>query len=172
MVRRLRAILVVVDDIAIDEAPAASDEVRWCFGRYYEELGRRFGYVVDEALPLDADDLTPPRGLVLIVRRAGRPVGCGALKLDQPGIGEIKRMWVAEPLRGQGLGSRLLGALEAKALAAGKRVTRLDTNRTLTAAVALYRRHGYRDVAPFNDEPFADRWFEKELPGAEMRRSR
>lgn len=150
-------------DIVIAPEPAHSAEVRWCFGRYYEELGRLFGYAADAALPLGLDDLTPPRGLVLVVREAGSPVGCGALKLQQPEVGEIKRMWVDPAVRGRGLGSRLLEALEARAVEAGKRVARLDTNGSLTAAIALYRGHGYREVAPFNAEPFADHWFEKVL---------
>ena len=150
-------------DIVIIEEPADSDDVRWCFGQYYEELGRRFGYVVDAALPLGLDELTPPRGLVLIARDDGAAVGCGAIKLHQPGIGEIKRMWVAQSVRGRGLGGRLLEELEAIAVEAGKTVTRLETNRTLTAAVAMYRSHGYREVPAFNDEPFGDHWFEKEL---------
>lgn len=149
--------------ITIAEEPAHSDDVRWCFGQYYVELGRLFGYVVDEALPLGLDELTPPSGLVLIAREDGEAVGCGAIKLHQPVIGEIKRMWVAEAARGRGLGGRLLEALEAKAVAAGKSVARLDSNETLTPAMAMYRNHGYHDVPAFNDEPFATHWMEKVL---------
>jgi ribosomal protein S18 acetylase RimI-like enzyme len=150
-------------DIRIAEEPADSDAVRWCFGQYYAELGRLFGYVADEALPLGLDELMPPAGLVLVVRKDGDPVGCGALKLRHPRIAEIKRMWVAEQARGRGLGNRLLVALEEAAGAAGKSVARLDSNGTLTAAMALYRKHGYREVPAFNDDPFATHWMEKQL---------
>jgi ribosomal protein S18 acetylase RimI-like enzyme len=150
-------------DIVIAEEPADSEDVRWCFGQYYAELGRLLDYVADEALPLGLDELTHPRGSVLIARDDGELVGCGAIKLHQPAIGEIKRMWVAESARGRGLGGRLLEALEAQAQAAGKSITRLETNRALTAAIAMYRNHGYREVPPFNDEPFGDHWFEKQL---------
>lgn len=153
--------------IVIAEEPALSEDVRWCFERYYEELGRLFGFVVDEALPLGPDELTPPRGLVLLARLDGRPVGCGALKLQQPDVGEIKRMWVDPSVRGDGLGSQLLESLEARAREAGKAVARLETNRALTAAIAMYRGHGYREVAPFNEEPFGDHWFEKALEPAD-----
>ena len=47
--------------------------------------------------------------------------------------------------------------------AAGARATRLETNRTLTEAISLYRASGYREVAAFNDEPYAHHWFEKTL---------
>ncbi len=150
-------------DFVIAEEPVDSDDVRWCFGRYYAELGQMFDYVVDDALPLGLDELTPPRGLVLIAREDGEAVGSGALKLHQPGIAEIKRMWVAPRVRGRGLGRRLLEALELAATEAGKSVTRLDSNGQLTAAIAMYRSHGYRDIPPFNDEPFADHWLEKDL---------
>jgi len=150
-------------DIVIAEEPADSDDVRWCFGQYYSELGELLDYLVDEALPLGLDELTRPRGLVLIAREDGEAVGCGAVKLHQPEIGEIKRMWVAPRLRGRGLGGRLLEALETAAVEAGKSVARLDSNGQLTAAIALYRDHGYGDVPPFNDEPFATHWMEKEL---------
>jgi len=150
-------------EFTIAAEPADNDDVRWCFEQYYEELGRRFGYVVDRALLLGLDELTPPRGLVLIARELGKPVGCGAVKLGVEDIGEIKRMWVSEHVRGQGLGGRLLEALEEEAIAAGKSITRLETNKTLLAAMAMYRRHGYHEVSAFNDEPFGDHWFEKDL---------
>ena len=150
-------------DFVIAEEPAHSDDVRWCFGRYYAELGALFDYVVDDALPLGLDELTRPRGLVLIAREDGKAVGCGAVKLEGPGIGEIKRMWVAPPARGRGLGSRLLDALEAAAAEAGKSTVRLDSNGRLSAAMAMYRRHGYRDVPRFNDDPFATHWLQKRL---------
>ena len=152
--------------VIISEVRADSEDVGWCFGQYAAELGRLFGYVVDEALPLGIDDLTPPRGLVLIARRDGVAVGCGAVKLQQPAIAEIKRMWVAPLMRGRGIGRQLLAALEARALAAGKSVARLDSNERLAAALAMYDAHGYREVAAFNAEPFATHWLEKELGSA------
>jgi GNAT superfamily N-acetyltransferase len=155
-----------MSDLVISEERADSAAVRWCFGQYAAELGRLFGYVVDEALPLGSDDLTPPRGLVLVARRDGVAVGCGAVKLQHPRIAEIKRMWVAPHVRGRGIGRQLLAALEARALAAGKSVARLDSNERLQAALAMYYAHGYAEVAPFNAEPFATHWLEKELGSA------
>jgi ribosomal protein S18 acetylase RimI-like enzyme len=72
-------------------------------------------------------------------------------------------MWVAESARGLGLGRRLLAELEAWAAQRGARTVRLETNRALTEAIALYRSAGYREVPAFNDEPFAHHWFEKTL---------
>jgi ribosomal protein S18 acetylase RimI-like enzyme len=75
-------------------------------------------------------------------------------------------MWVSPSTRGLGLGRRILGELEALAARSGARLVRLETNRSLVEAIALYRSAGYREVPAFNDEPFADHWFEKELPAA------
>ena len=79
------------------------------------------------------------------------------------GVGELKRMWTAPEARGLGIARRLLAALEARAREAGLTRLHLETNRTLKEAQALYRRAGYQEVAPFNDEPYAHHWFEKRL---------
>ena len=91
------------------------------------------------------------------------PVGCGAIKRTASATIDIKRMWLAESARGLGLGRRLLADLEARAAHAGAQAVRLETNATLVEAIALYRSAGYQEVPPFNDEPFADHWFEKRL---------
>jgi GNAT superfamily N-acetyltransferase len=154
-----------MDRVVIDEAPANSPAIRWCFERYYAELDDRFadGFDVAAALPLGLDELTPPRGLVLVARLDGEPVGCGAVKLADPDVAEIKRMWVAPEARGRGLGARLLTELESRAVAAGRSVARLETNRSLVEAVAMYRSRGYVEVPAFNDERYGDHWFEKRL---------
>lgn len=72
-------------------------------------------------------------------------------------------MWVADDVRGLGIGRRMLQALEAEASALGLRVLRLETNRELGEAIRLYRTAGYREVPRFNDDPYAHHWFEKRL---------
>jgi ribosomal protein S18 acetylase RimI-like enzyme len=57
----------------------------------------------------------------------------------------------------------MLAELEGRAADYGARKVRLDTSRHLVEAISLYRGVGYREVAPFSDEPFADHWFEKTL---------
>ncbi len=140
---------------------------RFCFEAYFSELSRRFEGGFDPAGSISADDdeLTLPAGLLLVAILHGDPVGCGALKFHPGAPAEIKRMWVAQAVRGLGLGSRLLADLEARAAAAGARTVRLETNRALDEAIGLYRGAGYREVAAFNDERYADHWFEKTLDG-------
>lgn len=144
--------------------PEHPDAVR-CMKKYYAELGRRSDGGFDPAAGVSADphELRPPAGVFLVAYLHGDPVGCGALKEYGGGPSYIKRMWVDDRVRGIGVGRRLLGALEAYAASQGVRVTRLETNRLLVEAIALYRSAGYVEVAPFNDEPFSHHWFEKRL---------
>jgi ribosomal protein S18 acetylase RimI-like enzyme len=72
-------------------------------------------------------------------------------------------MWVATSARGLGVGRRILSELERHARQRGARVARLETNRTLSEAISLYRSAGYTEVDAFNDEPYAHHWFEKPI---------
>ena len=146
------------------EAPSSAAS-RWCLAEYFQELSERFEIGFDPAKSNSASDaeMTPPAGFFVVAWLDDRPVGCGALKLGERTTGEIKRMWTAPPSRGLGVARKVLRTLEAMALAAGLKKLRLETNRTLREAQALYRQEGYREVEPFNDEPYADHWFEKQL---------
>jgi DNA-binding MarR family transcriptional regulator len=136
-----------------------------CIAAYFAELDRRSESGFDPAAGISAEpaELTPPLGTFLVAWRDGEPVGCGGVKHRPGQPAEIKRMWVAESARGLGLGRRLLSALETHAARSGAAVARLETNRSLGEAIAMYRSAGYEEVAPFNDEPFAHHWFEKRL---------
>ena len=76
-------------------------------------------------------------------------------------------MWVAPSSRGLGIGKRILLRLEELARRRRLPLLRLETNKALTEAHALYRSSGYREVSPFNDEPYAHHWFEKALRPAQ-----
>jgi DNA-binding MarR family transcriptional regulator/GNAT superfamily N-acetyltransferase len=149
--------------IAVEDP--ASRDAKWCLEQYFAELDQRFeqGFESERSISADRQELTPPRGTFLLARLDGRPVGCGAVKSTEPGIGSVKRMWVCNEMRGTGLGRRLLLALEAEAAGLGLGLLRLETNRSLQEAQALYRRNGYREVEAFNDDPYADHWFEKRI---------
>ncbi|GAA5136942.1 bifunctional helix-turn-helix transcriptional regulator/GNAT family N-acetyltransferase [Pseudonocardia adelaidensis] len=160
--RLLRAGVI---EIAVTD-PAHPD-ARHCVAAYFAELDSRFdaGFDADRSNPAPDDGLRPPAGLLLVARLGAEPVGCGALRFG-PGfeaerVCEIKRMWVSSTVRGTGLGRRLLGELEAHAAKAGARLLRLETNRALAEAIALYRSAGYTEVPAFNDEAYARHWFEK-----------
>jgi DNA-binding MarR family transcriptional regulator len=141
------------------------EDARRCFAAYFAELDRRSETGYDPAAGVSAEphELRPPAGVLLIAYLGTEPVGCGALKHHPPDPTDIKRMWVADSVRGLGLGRRLLAELEARAVREGAKAVRLETNRNLTEAIAMYRKAGYVEVPAFNDEPFADHWFEKPL---------
>jgi DNA-binding MarR family transcriptional regulator len=163
-VRHLLAISMVT---IAPESPSCAD-ARWCLAHYFAELGERFEERFDpgRTLPADSKDLIPPAGAFLLARFDGQPAGCGALKALSPGTGEIMRMWVDRAHRGLGIGARILGALEEQAVVLGHHSVRLYTNRSLDEAKAMYCGNGYREVARYNDDPYADHWFEKRLgPG-------
>jgi DNA-binding MarR family transcriptional regulator/GNAT superfamily N-acetyltransferase len=140
-------------------------DARQCLRSYFAELDRRSQPGLDStaALPAEPQEFRPPAGRFLVAYLRSKPIGCGGVKHRRDAPAEIKRMWVAEPARGLGLGRRLLGELEAYAARAGSATVRLDTNRALTEAIAMYHSSGYVEVPAFNDEAFAHHWFEKTL---------
>jgi len=150
--------------IEIKRADPSSEDAKWCIEEYFKELEARFesGFDPTQSISASQLELTPPAGLLLVAYLRGEPVGCGALKFHGD-FAEVKRMWVAQSARGLGLGKRLLQALEGSAREAGVKVLRLETNRTLTEAINMYRSSGFVEVDPFNDEPYAHHWFEKHI---------
>lgn len=159
-----RLLLASTVDISVQDPrrPAA----RACLAAYVNELADRFdgGFDPERSISATDEQLTPPAGLFLVATMYGDPVGCVGLKLHGRRPAEIKRMWVAPTARGLGLGRRLLTEIERLATEHGVRTLRLETNRSLTEAIGLYRAAGYREVSPFSQEPHAHHWFEKRLP--------
>jgi len=169
--RRLVAAMSEVDRLvrasSIEFAPedARSADAERCLQRYYAELAARFpgGFALHADDAPDMDEVAPPGGCMLMARLFGEPVGCGMIRALAPGVGELKRMWVSPEVRGLGVGRRLLAELEAAALERKLRTIRLDTNGSLAEALSLYRASGYREIPRYNDNPYAQHWFEKVL---------
>jgi DNA-binding MarR family transcriptional regulator/GNAT superfamily N-acetyltransferase len=157
--------LLTVAMVEIAPIDPAHPSARFCMHEYFSELERRFDTGFDPARSISANDeeLRPPAGLFLVASMRSDPIGCGALKFHDNAPTEIKRMWVAESARGLGVGRRLLGELEQRAAEHGASTVRLETNKTLVEAIAMYRSAGYYEVAAFNDEPYAHHWFEKRI---------
>jgi DNA-binding MarR family transcriptional regulator/GNAT superfamily N-acetyltransferase len=157
--------LLLASAVQISVCDPRHPDARRAVQAYVAELALRFEDGFDPARGISAtdDEVSPPAGLFLLATLHSEPVGCGILKFHHDAPAHIKRMWVAPDVRGLGLGRRLLAELEAQAAAHGVRTLRLETNRALTEAIRLYRTAGYREVAAFNDEPYAHHWFEKTL---------
>jgi ribosomal protein S18 acetylase RimI-like enzyme len=153
-------------DVEIRPVDPEHPDARRCLAAYFGELEARSHGPFDPSTGSTAepDELRPPHGVLLLAYLRGTAMGCGALKHHPDGSSsDIKRMWVDARARGSGLGRRLLAELERRAVEHGDRAVQLETNALLVEAIALYRRAGFVEVAAFNDEPFADHWFRKDL---------
>ncbi|MBN2626692.1 MAG: MarR family transcriptional regulator [Spirochaetales bacterium] len=145
--------------IAVEESdPRAA----YALASYYGELSERFGREFDPGTASRSREFSPPHGLFLVAELFGRTVGCGAVRF-YPEFGEVKRMWVDPAYRGRGIASRILKRLEEEAARAGMGLLRLDTNDTLSEAKSMYLRFGYRAIERYNDNPFAQHFFEKSI---------
>lgn len=132
---------------------------------YFAELDARFvgGFDPGDALTADAESMRAPAGAFVVARIDDDVVACGGIVRLDDDTAEIKRMWVGAAWRGLGLGARMLHELERRIRERGERRIVLDTNAVLTEAIAMYERHGYRPIERYNDNPYAQRWFAKEL---------
>src|SRR5579862_4648706 len=157
--------LLVASMVGITMCDPRHPDARRAVRAYIAELSVRFeeGFDPDRGISAADHEVSPPAGLFLLASLHGEPVGCGVLKFHPAAQAHLKRMWVDSSVRGLGLGRRLLAELEAQAAAHGVRTLQLETHRSLTEAISLYRAAGYREVPPFNDEPYAHHWFEKVL---------
>ncbi|MER7083456.1 GNAT family N-acetyltransferase [Saccharopolyspora kobensis] len=152
--------------------PTAVDrpDVLGLLREYTDEMASRYygrpatDAEVDEAIAEDPNaGLHPPTGVFLVARAQAELVGCVGIRELEPGIAELKRMYIRPQVRGRGAAARLLAEVEQHAQQLGYRAIRLDTRSDLVEARRLYARHGYQEVPAFNDGPYAEHWFEKAL---------
>jgi DNA-binding MarR family transcriptional regulator/GNAT superfamily N-acetyltransferase len=161
----LIATLLNRDQLEIRPADPDSPEVIACWQAYFDELVARVPAARPDMFTLPdpgAESYRPPRGRCLVAWSDDLPVGCVALRPLDPETAEVKRLWVHDSARGQGLARRLMTAIEDEARSMGMTTLRLDTNSALSEALALYRRSGWSDIAPYTGPP-ADTWMGKRL---------
>ena len=132
---------------------------------YFAELAVRFpeGFEPGDTLTADAPSMRAPTGAFVVARSDDTVAACGGVLRHDDTTAEIKRMWVHSDWRGEGVGRRMLAELEAQIATLGYTDVVLDTNDTLTEAIAMYTRAGYRSIGRYNDNPYAKRWFTKPL---------
>jgi putative acetyltransferase len=100
---------------------------------------------------VDIEALSAPAVRFFVARLDGRAVGCGALRVDPSGYGEVKRMYVDPSARGKKVGRAILVCIEAEARRAHLSSVRLETGIHQPEALGLYRAAGYREIPPFGD---------------------
>jgi putative acetyltransferase len=106
-----------------------------------EVLGDPVGYIIE------------PGGQIIVATLGSRVVGCCALKPMEPGVFEVAKMAVAEDLRGQGIGRRVLAKAIAEAKAMGATKLYLETNNRLGNAIHLYESLGFQHL-PTKQSPY------------------
>lgn len=145
--------------IAIRQAEAADIVyVRALFLEYAQSLGFSLCFQsFDEELAGLPGDYAPPSGRLLLAEVDGKPAGCVALHaLAGDGLCEMKRLYVRPDSRGHQLGRRLVNEVVLAARAIGYTKMRLDTvEPVMRHAVALYREFGFREIAPYRENPIA-----------------
>lgn len=132
------------------------------FRAYAASLPIDLGYQgFDDELASLPGKYAPPQGALLIARDAnGEALGCVAMRpLDEPGVCEMKRLYVAPAGRGQGLGKQLALAIIEAARAAGYREMRLDTLASMQEARALYRSLGFVEIGAYYETPIENTVF-------------
>ena len=142
----------------IVEASEAA-HVRHC-RELFEEYQRGTGVSLcfqgfDRELASLPGDYAPPAGRLFLALAGEDPVGCVGLRGLPGGVGEMKRLYVRRAARGTGLGEALARRVIDAARAAGYHALKLDTLPDMDSAQALYTRLGFRDTAPYNDNPVA-----------------
>jgi len=138
-------------------SPAQIEQARNLFVEYAKSLGFSLCFQnFDEELAKLPGSYAPPQGRLLLAEYEGELAGCVALRPLEPGIGEMKRLYLLPKFRGKGLGRANAEHLIAEARQIGYRSMRLDTvEPVMKDAVAMYRRLGFREIPAYRKNPMA-----------------
>ena len=139
------------------ESPAQIEQARELFLEYAKSLGFSLCFQgFEQELAALPGDYAPPDGRLLVAEYRSQLAGCVALHPLEPGICEMKRLYLRPQFRGRGLGRVLAETVIAEARAIGCRKMRLDTvEPVMPNAVAMYRRLGFREIEPYRVNPIA-----------------
>jgi|SRR5580658_4624125 putative acetyltransferase len=139
------------------ESPAQIAQARELFLEYAQSLGFSLCFQsFDQELARLPGDYAPPEGRLLLLECESQLAACVALhKLDRA-VCEMKRLYLRPQFRGKGLGRTLAERIIAEARQIGYQRMRLDTvEPVMKDAVAMYRRFGFKEIAPYRPNPIA-----------------
>jgi GNAT superfamily N-acetyltransferase len=139
------------------ESPGQIAQARELFLEYAQSLGFSLCFQnFDKELANLPGDYAPPDGRLLLAEFEGQVAGCVALHKLEDGICEMKRLYLRSPFRGKGLGRAIADRIIAEARTIGYQRMRLDTvEPVMKDAVEIYRRIGFREIAPYCKNPIA-----------------
>jgi putative acetyltransferase len=139
------------------ESPAQLAQARELFLEYAQSLGFSLCFQnFDKELADLPGGYAPPEGRLLLAEYGGQVAGCVALHKLEPAVCEMKRLYLRPYFRGKGLGRALADHIIAEARRIGYRRVRLDTvEPVMKDAVAMYRKLGFKEIAPYCPNPMA-----------------
>ena len=139
------------------ESPARIAQARELFLEYAQSLGFSLCFQnFDKELAELPGDYAPPEGRLLLAEYENQLAGCVALHKLEPGICEMKRLYLRPQFRGKGRGRALAHRMIADARRIGYDRMRLDTvEPVMKDAVAMYRKLGFKEIAPYRANPIA-----------------
>ena len=130
---------------------------RTLFLEYAGSLGVDLSFQDFEAEMADlAGEYGPPEGIIFLAESKAGLGGVVAVRPFEPGVAEMKRLYVAPEGRGLGVGKMLARAAVEFAREAGYRAIRLDTLAFMTEAIGLYEAMGFKRISPYRYNPFQD----------------
>ena len=145
--------------------PPDIDAVKAVIQQYLVWLGIDLSFQnIDEELADFPGKYREPEGVFLVAKDGDRVVGCVGLRRIEPGICEMKRLFVVDSCKGRGLGDSLVREIIRYAKSMGYAKMRLDTLSTMGAAQNLYRRLGFVEISQYTVNPIPGAVFmEKDL---------
>ncbi|MBN2016828.1 MAG: GNAT family N-acetyltransferase [Candidatus Cloacimonetes bacterium] len=152
-------------DIYEDYSEKVITFVRELFAEYEQSLGFPLDFQnFDKELENLPGEYTPPEGCIFLCKVIEDIAGCIALRKLEPGICELKRMYVRKGYRGKGMGKQLADKIIERAKEIGYRIMRLDTLRSMTTPIKIYEELGFREIKAYRYNPFKNAvYMEKEL---------
>jgi GNAT superfamily N-acetyltransferase len=137
--------------LTISPEPLSGADAQILIARLNAELSELYPRAEDRHFELAEAQVSEGRGVFLVARADGDPIGCGALRQLDRVTGELKRMYVAPGSRGYGVGRRVLAELEMHARSLGLRRLVLETGDRQPEAMGLYTSAGFTRIPCFGE---------------------
>jgi GNAT superfamily N-acetyltransferase len=151
MLRPELQLMILFAEVKIRREELSAQVVQRLIAALNAELEARYPEEGANFFRLDPEEVSEGRGAFLVAYLAGAPVGCGAVRQVEPGIAEIKRMYVDPAVRGRRVGRQIVDALEVQARQLGAKRIVLETGPRQPDAIAMYEHAGFAKTPLFGE---------------------